>query len=530
VPQGCVAHGVRDVPLTEQSKKELTLESNGWSNGYVTDNTYTTEFYLELSPEYLNAACVLQGVEPVPLDRPFTYLELGCGHGLSSVLLAASNPHGRFYANDFMPTHVATAQSLASAGGIENLTMLENSFDDLVKGRVDLPQFDFITMHGVYTWVSRENRREIVDILSRYLKPGGIVYISYNALPGWAPALALQRLLLSQASMKAGEDSAQRFVQARDFVENLVGAGAKYFEANPGLKHELDSLRKADPAYLVHEYLHSGGWEPMYHADVASDLARAKMEYIGSAILCSTAIRVPPERRQLLDSVPDPVWRETVNDFIENRRFRKDIFVRGRRAMPAGLRHEWLQRSLLALSVPRDQASYGFDWTSDEERAAAGALLDDLAQAPLSLAEVADRQVAGATPRPLFGRNPELVYKMAMLMIDNARAVLCQPRADIDSAPALRLNRAIAERSRHVEQFKGLASPLTGNGIRATLLERLVYAELVDRPDETSPEAITGRVRAHLQAQGRDAGDGLGTQVGEILQTTVPLWRRLKAI
>lgn len=38
-----------------------------------------------------------------------------------------------------------------------------------------LPQFDFITLHGIYTWVSRENRQHIVDFIARYLKPGGIV-------------------------------------------------------------------------------------------------------------------------------------------------------------------------------------------------------------------------------------------------------------------------------------------------------------------------------------------------------------------
>jgi predicted O-methyltransferase YrrM len=502
------------------------LESTGWNDGYVTDNTYTTEFYLELSPEHLNVACVVNGVEPVPLDRPFTYLELGCGYGLSSVLLAAGNPQGRFYANDFMPTHVATAESLASAGGLDNLTLLENSFEELAQGRVALPQFDFITMHGVYTWVSRENRRYIVDILSRYLKPGGIVYISYNALPGWAPALALQRLLLSQASMKAGRDSAERFVQARDFVENLVGAGARYFEANPGLKHELDSLRQSDPAYLVHEYLHSGGWEPMYHADVASDLARAKMEFVGSATLCVSKQTLPDAQERLLGTVPDPSWRETLRDFAINTRFRKDVFVRGRRALPARRRTEWLQRSLMALSVPRDQAAYSFEWGTDAERRAGEELLDDLAQAPLSLAEVADR--------PLFGQNLDLVHQMAMLLVDGRSASIFLPeRASVDDGAALRLNRAIADHARHVNQFSGLASPLTGNGIRVDRVERLVYAVLAAHPEETVPAAVVARVRDALAGQPDSAAAdpvALEAKVLQVLRTSLPMWLRLKAI
>jgi SAM-dependent methyltransferase len=501
------------------------LEATGWSNGYATDREYVTEFYPELSPEHLNVACVLHGVEPVPLDRPFTYLELGCGYGLSSVLLAAANPNGRFHANDFMPAHVATAGQLLSEAGLDNLTMLEHSFEALARGEVDLPQFDFITMHGVYTWVSRENRRFIVDILSRYLKPGGIVYVSYNTLPGWAPALPLQRLLLSQASMLTGP-SEQRIVQARDFVERLIGAGAKYFEANPGLQNELDVMRGADPAYLIHEYLHSG-WEPMYHADVAADFQGAKLEFVGPSVLCSSWLKPSAASRPFLEAVPDPAWRETVGDFMVNKRFRKDIFVRGRRAMPASLRREWLQRNLLSLTVPRDRVPVCFGWPDALPGGdSPEAVLDLLAGAPQALSLLADR--------PLFdGRLETVLDNVATVMCDMGACAMSTPgRADLGNAAALRLNRVIASQSRQADRFKGLASPLTGNGIRANLLERLVYAELADRPDDTAPEAVAARVLVHLHAQGLSAAedDAATATVAQVLATTVPLWRRLGMI
>jgi len=502
------------------------LDATGWGSGYATDHAYTTKFYLEQGPDHLNTACVLSGFEPLPLDRPFTYLELGCGQGVTVTLLAAANPHGRFYGNDFMPAHVAAAEQLITAARLDNLTMLENSFEELARGQVDLPRFDFITLHGVYTWVSRENRRHIVDIIARYLKPGGIVYVTYNALPGWAPAQPLQRLLLSQSALHAG-DSGRRVLRARDFVEDLIGAQAQYFARNPGLGTALENLRGGDPAYLVHEHLHSG-WEPVYHADVAGDLQAAKLDHVGSATLSTSSQTFPEAQQRLLDSVRDPAWRETVKDFLLNTSFRKDVFVRGRRPMPAHRQAEWLRPQRLALIVPRKQASFGFEWgaTPGDDGDSPAAVLDALAARPHRLDELAQR--------PLFGGSFELVTGVAKLMTDARVATWVGPARDgVDPAPALRLNRAVAAQSRYTGDALGLVSPLTGNGIRASRLECLVYGELAERPQVLDPQAIAARVASCLHDPQPGATPDLAALAGEVAHVvahSLPMWRGLSMI
>lgn len=54
-----------------------------WTEGYASDVEYTAGFYREQAPAFLNFTCLLNGVEPVDLSRPFTYFELGFGrrHG-----------------------------------------------------------------------------------------------------------------------------------------------------------------------------------------------------------------------------------------------------------------------------------------------------------------------------------------------------------------------------------------------------------------------------------------------------------------
>src|SRR5688572_4210146 len=70
---------------------------------YVLDASYADTFFQELSPAWLNYARAINGVPQKPLDRPFTYLELGAGFGHSTVVNAAACPHGEFHACDLNP-------------------------------------------------------------------------------------------------------------------------------------------------------------------------------------------------------------------------------------------------------------------------------------------------------------------------------------------------------------------------------------------------------------------------------------------
>ena len=59
--------------------------------------------------------------------------------------------------------------------------------------RPDLPDFDFIGLHGIWSWISDENRAVIVDFIRRKLKVGGVLYISYNTQPGWAAIVLVKK-------------------------------------------------------------------------------------------------------------------------------------------------------------------------------------------------------------------------------------------------------------------------------------------------------------------------------------------------
>jgi SAM-dependent methyltransferase len=511
-----------------------------WNDGYVADVEYLTGFFREQSPAFLNFACVLNGYEPIPLNKPFTYFELGSGQGLTANLLAASNPRGSFYATDFMPSHVAGARQLAARAGLENLTLLENSFAELAEGQVaDLPQFDFITMYGVYTWVNTENRRHIVNFIARYLKPGGVVFLSYNALPGWNAALPLRRLMIEHAERNPNKSSAQ-VVQARELVEQLVAANAGYFKSTPGVQTCLDSLREDHPAYLAHEYMHRG-WEPLYFADVARDLAAAKLDYVGSTnlMMAFPHFYLTPARQALLDAAPDIAMRETISDYLLNTPLREDVFVRGARAMSPLRKTEWLQQVGVALTVPRDTVTL-------DMKTAAGVpvckpelyvpMLDALAKKPHTLSEL-------AVLPDLDGKDVTNLAEVAAMLVMSEQAATYFPAfANVQPDAAYRMNRALAQQARYDDNYQVLASPLLGNGVMAGLVQRLVYLSLSGQPNhmDIDADAIIRDARQIMAAQGlriTPESEPMESEMAElsktvkaILERRVPIWRQLMVL
>ncbi len=323
-----------------------------WTDGYISDIEYGPGFYAEQTPAHLDIVCLLRGIEPpVAKDEAFAYCELGCGVGQTALVVAAANPQADVWGFDFNPAHIARARLLARQGAVDNIRFEEDSFEQLADGeRADLPLFDYITLHGVWSWVSLENRQHIVRFIDRYLKPGGLVYVSYNAQPGWSNAGPLQRLLRMGAGLSQAR-SDKRVLQALDLAQAFSEAGAISIPTE--MVERLKKEKTEDAvAYLSHEYLNEH-WSPCYHADVAGDMAHAKLNYVGTANLFENfpALSLRPEQLALIADMP-PAIAETARDYFMTRTFRRDVFIRGARAIPPRRLEQRVGEAELQLVVP----------------------------------------------------------------------------------------------------------------------------------------------------------------------------------
>ena len=509
-----------------------------WSAGYVTDIEYLPGFYREQAPALLDLVCLLNRLEPPDRSGKIRYCELGCGQGVTALLLAAANPEIDVWGVDFHPAHIARGRALAAAAQLDNVQLIERSFADLAgAGSRDLPDFDYITMHGVYSWISEENRRAIVRFIAERLKPGGLVYVSYNCMPGWMVGLPLQKLLSSYARSVAG-GSDRTIAQAIAFLRRMQEAGARPFADAEIVERLEKELARGQEAYLAHEYLNEN-WTPMYHMDVARDLAAAKLVYAGSATVLENFpdLALTPPQRQLLDNVVEPAFRETLKDYFMARSFRRDVFLRGARRMSAAAQAAALREIRMALAVPpaalRRQIEVPIGEAKLEERLY-GPVFAKLAQRPSTVGELLDlpevKGISTATPAELTG------------MLYGSWQALPLRRA-VDAATqrgVLRLNSVMTQRAiADGKTSSPVAAAATGSGLHLGFFEVLAYERLAAGAPADA-DALAAAVWQQFAARGETLRSGgtpiegeaenlaiLRREFAAVLTDALPIWRQL---
>jgi SAM-dependent methyltransferase len=504
-----------------------------WSDGYVTHTDYTSHFYPQLAPMAQNFALLLSGAAPIDLAAGFTYCELGCGRGFSTALLAAANPRGRFWGVDFNPAHIVDAQQVAHNAGLANITFLEKSFAELPAS--DLPAFDFISLHGVWSWIGPDARAEILAFLYAKLKPGGIVYISYNALPGWAAIAPLRQLLIESRRGRPEADAAA-VDESIAFAKTMRDLGAGYFKLNPLGGASLDTLDALPKNYLLHEYFNRH-WTPSYHSEVVEDLKAAKLAFVCSCDVIDhiDQLTYSSDAKAFLAKVADGTARETIGDFFTNRRFRRDLFTRGLRRLNANERSERLRNQRFVLIRPPPPLPF-------EARFPVGAvkmggeqfavIIEKLGPGVLPLGALFDDPALSAS-------GPAAIFQAVMLLVASGRVSAALPAAEEEErrASTHRFNSSILLRPTGLEA-RTLASPVLGSGVPVPAVDQYLLAMTRDGlpPPLAEFEAATVAHNLTLQQGGSAVVDAESRRAGmaEVWTTycaqRLPAYRRLGLI
>jgi SAM-dependent methyltransferase len=502
-----------------------------WSDGYVTSIDYTSGFYPGLSPLSQNFSLLIRGIAPVELTDGFSYCELGCGHGFSTTLLAAANPIGSFWGVDFNPAHVSSAERLAAAARVENVTFLEQSFAEALTA--SMPRLDFIALHGVWSWIGGENRRAIIDFINAKLKPGGAVYISYNALPGWAAHAPLRQLLVERLRGKT-DITPEAVNEAVGFATRVRETGAAYFAANPHSAQRLEAIATSSRNYVAHEYFNRH-WSPSYHADIAADLSAAKLVFGAPSEVAEHFDQrlLKPAAQELLKELADSSARETVIDYYMNRQFRRDVFVRGARELSAREREERLLATPFVMIAPQPTYPFKLRFPLGEvtlEQSPYEAILNALAEQPLTLGQLLSKTDVGRL-------GTQAVFQAVILSVV---ARLIAPTLDPEGEAERRkstapFNEAVLSQLVGDRQEQTLASPVLGTGIPVPHIHQVFLAtKAIDArlPIDTVVTAITAR-HQQLRKKGKpvtspeDTRSELQEALTEFRQSRFPIYQRL---
>ncbi|MGB9649910.1 MAG: class I SAM-dependent methyltransferase, partial [Stellaceae bacterium] len=317
-------------------------------DGYAADIPYLRDFKPMLAPAWLDHVALVAGIEPPARRNGFAWCDLGCGQGVTAAILAATHPAGVFHGIDAMPVHIDHARRLAAAAAIPKLELHVVDFAAAIG--LELPQFDYIVAHGVYTWVGPEAQYAMRRFIDRRLKPGGLVYLSYNAMPGWARDLPFQGLLREFGRTFRGDDFG-RLTAAAELARTLAGAGVASLAGSFIVKELQERPEDYPPAYLVHEFM-PPAWQPLFVTEVRRDMATIGLEQVGSATLSENFdwMVLDEAARRKLGAITDPDTRELVRDYYLDQRFRCDVFARSNRQLGPDERAGRLLSSAFALA------------------------------------------------------------------------------------------------------------------------------------------------------------------------------------
>jgi predicted O-methyltransferase YrrM len=498
--------------------------SQSWTSGYVADIAYTEGFYIQQSPARMALACLSGNVAvdlPEP-DEPASYLELGCGCGIGALLTAASNPAWRVTAIDYNPAHITIGTRLARTARIDNIRFLEADLSQLATStEADaIPAADFVSMHGVWSWVSNDVRSGIIRLLAAKTRPGGIVHVSYNALPAWQGAIALQRIIYEAGIRSAGRSDLQ--AQAGLALAREIKAAHGKYLTDPLASELVDTIADMSRQYLSHEYMNVH-WAPAFHADVAAAMAQAKLDWVASAnpLENFSELMLTPEQRVLMDRYKDPTMRELIKDTCLQRQLRHDVFVRGARRVRNDERDEAIARLTVVPVVSPGE-------------------FQTRIRVPAGMAEVGDplkNMMASATRGPAtigdllaLEQEKSNPAELVSMLVGSHQCQIAMRPGYKQPDSANRLNRVLGARIRSIVEPQasgGLASGRLGTGLSAPPLIQFIASRLLSGEREDNADAWIEALSADIMPDKRDT---VRPVVLAAIEQRVPILRQLQIV
>ncbi|ELX09400.1 putative oxidoreductase [Janthinobacterium sp. HH01] len=453
-----------------------------WTSGYVADIGYTYGYYDLVNPLRVKLALLKAGLV---LPNVATACELGFGQGLS-VNIHGAGSTTRWYGTDFNPSQASYAQELAACID-DGPQLFDQSFAEFC-GRDDLPDFDFIALHGIWSWISDENRAVIVDFVRRKLKTGGVLYISYNTQPGFAAMVPMRNLMTQHAALMApaGAGVVAKVDGAIAFVNQLMATNPLFARLNPQIADRLKKMEGGDRHYLAHEYFNRD-WLPMSFADMTGWLSEAKLDFACSAAYSELvpALHITPEQRAFINDIPDECLRESVFDFMISQQFRRDYWVKGKRRLQSIEHSEQVRAQRVVLCERPDAIKLTVTCAQGD------ATLSDAIYIPLInlLSDYAVRSI-GDIETALQGHGITLaqVHEACLLLAEKGvlantqeAAVAARRRPQTD-----RLNQRLMRQARGSGDVTVLASPVTGAGVAVGRFQQLFISAMAEGKQQPS--------------------------------------------
>ncbi len=467
---------------------------NDWTSGYIADINYTYGYYTELNPLRVKLAFLNAGIVSPEMG---TACELGFGQGVSANFHAAASVT-QWWGTDFNPSQAGFGQELAAISG-SGAKLFDEAFADFAN-RPELPDFDYIGLHGIWSWISNENRAVVVDFIRRKLKVGGVLYISYNTLPGWAPFAPIRHLMTKHAEVigAEGHGIVTRVEGAIAFTEKLLTTNPAYARVNPQISERIKNISVQNRNYLAHEYFNRD-WHPIHFATMAEWLEPAKLSFACSAhYMDIDSLDLTTEQQNFLKEIPDTMFKESVRDFMINRQFRSDYWVKGLRRLSILDKTEMLRSQSVMLMMNRETISFKITQASGENT-----FSEEVFTPILDILTDFKPRTLGQIEQALKDQNMDfsLLNEAVMIMIGIGVITIVQDDTLVAKAKLYtdRLNAYLLKKAQGSNDINFLVSPVTGGGVTVSRIQQLFL--LATSQGKKQPVELAAQVWQILDAQ-----------------------------
>lgn len=293
---------------------------------------YPGHAFSQTHPAHLATIAHIHGMTPAP-TATMRVLELGCGSGGNLIPMALQCPRAQLVGIDLSGRAIAHAKAEAAELGLGNVSFEQR---DIMAVTTGLGQFDYIIVHGVYSWVPQPVRERILALFGELLAPQGIAYVSYNALPGCRLRDLARDVMLFETreiddpieKVRVARAAIKRFAEATD-AETFYGVAlrerAKQIEDIPDNVLYHDDLNPGARAFALHEVLAAA--EP--HG----------LQFLSETSFPNNFGGARGPAQQVLNAIPvsEPLRQEQALDLLIGRCFRQTLLCRADIALHRGL-------------------------------------------------------------------------------------------------------------------------------------------------------------------------------------------------
>ncbi len=288
----------------------------------------------------------------------FTTCDIGCGIGISPILSGVCNPHINAWGFDYDEEAIKIGKKIIKLAEIKNVDLINCTFQKFISE--DTPDFDLITIHGIYSWITDTDKKEIFEIIKSKLKPGGLVYISYNCLNGWSSIAPIRQFLKDyQISYNVSNEHALN--ESLDILNNLSQYDNSVFTKGSKSKKIFENIYKSNKEYLLHEYM-ADEWNLHTFPKVHKNLSNIGLMYLGSADLTRAfdPLHLDKNTITIMEKIDNSIMRESFRDLVMSPMIRRDIFAKGTISKKDSNKKHLLLKKRFTLIKPAIQIPHEF--------------------------------------------------------------------------------------------------------------------------------------------------------------------------